>query len=75
MRMKVLTTFICLFFNSFFLSQEIKINVVNQEKENLSSVNVQLLKNEKTINFKTTNENGVCSFVISENKVCRNQHQ
>lgn len=66
MRMKVLTTFICLFFNSFFLSQEIKINVVNQEKENLSSVNVQLLKNEKTINFKTTNENGVCSFVISE---------
>ena len=63
---KYLIAFLCLFFSSFIFSQEITIHVVNKEKQNLDNVNVQLLKNDKTINFKTTNENGVCSFVVSE---------
>ena len=63
---KYLIAFLCLFFSSFIFSQEITIHVVNKEKQNLDNVNVQLLKNDKTINFKTTIGNGVCSFVVSE---------
>ena len=69
LRKKYLITFLCLFFSLFLFSQEITIHLVNKEKQNLDNVNVQLLKNDKTINFKTTNENGVCSFVISEKRI------
>lgn len=55
-------TFLC----SFFLGQDIFIKTISKEKQNLNNINVQVLKNNKTIDFKTTNENGVCSFVVSE---------
>ena len=64
--MKFILGIFTLFFSSFLLSQEIIINVVNKEKQNIDNINVQLLKNNKTIDFKTTNENGVCSFIVSE---------
>lgn len=64
--MKYLFTFFLLFFVHFFWGQEIVIKTINKEKESLNNVNVQLIKNNKTIDFKTTDENGNCSFVISE---------
>ncbi|QBJ86330.1 hypothetical protein DDI74_08705 [Chryseobacterium gleum] len=67
--MKYLFTVFFLFFSLVSFAQEILINTVNKEKENLDHINVQLLRNNKTINFKTTNENGVCSFVIPEKAV------
>ncbi|WP_315054338.1 hypothetical protein [Chryseobacterium indoltheticum] len=64
--MKYLITFPFLFFVHFFWGQNIEVKTISKEKKNLDNVNVQLIKNNKTINFKTTNENGVCSFVVSE---------
>lgn len=64
--MKYLITFPFLFFVHFFWGQNIEVKTISKEKKSLDNVNVQLIKNNKTINFKTTNENGVCSFVVSE---------
>lgn len=64
--MKYLFTFLLLFFVHFYLGQDIVIKTISKEKLNLNNINVQILKNNKTIDFKTTNENGVCSFVVSE---------
>lgn len=67
--MKYLFTFFLLFFAHLFLGQEIVIKTINKEKHNLDNVNVQLIKNNKTIDFKTTDINGVCSFVVSEKRI------
>lgn len=67
--MKYLFTFLFLFFIHFFLGQEIVIKTINKEKQSLDNVNVQLVKNNRTIDFKTTDENGVCSFVVSEKSI------
>lgn len=64
--MRYLFTILLLFFVHFFLGQDIVIKTINKEKQDLSNINVQILKNNKTIDFKTTNENGVCSFVVYE---------
>ena len=50
----------------FSFSQEIIIKTVNKEGQKLENINVQLQKNNKTLQFKTTNKNGVCSFDASE---------
>lgn len=64
--MRYVIAFLYLFFSSILFSQEVTIHVVNKENQNLDNVNVQLIKRDRTINFKTTNEKGVCNFVISE---------
>ncbi|MBS1549984.1 MAG: hypothetical protein JSS94_09010 [Bacteroidetes bacterium] len=63
--MKHLTTIFFVFFTHFLLAQEVSIKTLDIEKKSLSNINVQILKNNKTIDFKTTNENGICSFSIS----------
>ena len=64
--MKYLFTFLLLFCVHFFLGQNIIVKAINTEKQSLDNVNVQVLENNKTIDFKTTNENGICSFVVFE---------
>lgn len=64
--MRYVIAFLYLFFSSILFSQEVRIHVVNKENQNLDNVNVQLIKRDRTINFKTTNAKGVCNFVISE---------
>lgn len=64
--MRYLFTILLLFFVHFFLGQNIVIKTISKEKQNLNNINVQVLKNNKTIDFNTTNENGVCNFVVSE---------
>lgn len=64
--MRYLFTILFLFFVQFFYGQDIVIKTISKEKQNLNNINVQILKNNKTIDFKTTNENGVCSFVVSQ---------
>ena len=66
MQMRYILAFFYLFFSSFLFSQEVIINIKNKDGENIGNINVQLLKDNKTINFKTTNANGICSFVVAE---------
>ncbi len=63
--MKYLFIFLFLSFQLLF-SQKIVIKTVNEERKKQENINVQLQKNNKTLQFETTNENGVCSFVVSE---------
>lgn len=64
--MKYQITFLFLLFIHFFWGQNITVKTTNTEKKNLENVNVQLVRNNRTIDFKTTDENGVCSFFASE---------
>jgi hypothetical protein len=64
--MKFILALFTLFFSSLFYCQEITIKTITAENKNIENINIQLLKKDKLMNFKTTNENGVCSFVVSE---------
>ncbi len=64
--MKLQVSFFFLFILQLFYGQNISVNVINKEKNKLSNINVQLLKNNKTLDFKTTNEIGICNFTIKE---------
>lgn len=56
--------FLLLFSYSF--SQNINIEVKEANGTPISEVNVQLLKNEKILNFQKTNDKGICTFLLSE---------
>lgn len=55
-----------LFIVQVIYCQEIQVTVKEITGKTIDNINVQLLKNNKTIYFQTTNEIGVCSFVVTE---------
>lgn len=59
---------IFLLFFCYSFSQNININIEIKEANGnpVPEANVQLLKNEKTIDFQKTNDKGVCNFRLSE---------
>ncbi|MDO4727922.1 MAG: hypothetical protein Q4B43_02825 [Bacteroidota bacterium] len=48
------------------LAQQIEVLVQDNSGQKLSNINVQLLNNETTIDFQTTNDKGICHFTIKE---------
>ncbi|KMQ62926.1 hypothetical protein ACM39_17610 [Chryseobacterium sp. FH2] len=50
----------------FSYSQQLSIEVKEINGKNISEINVQLLKNGKTLDFQKTNDKGICAFQISE---------
>lgn len=67
--MKFIIIFFHLVLCPFYLAQEITIKTINQEKKNVDNVNIQLIKANKILDFKTTNSNGICSFTVSESGI------
>ncbi|WP_114819064.1 hypothetical protein [Chryseobacterium sp. KLBC 52] len=57
---------IFLLFFSYSFSQDINIKVKEANGNSISEVNVQLLKNEKTLDFQKTNDKGICNFQVSQ---------
>jgi len=62
-------TFILIFFFCYSLSQNITVKVKDNTGKSVADVNVQLLKNGKTIDFQKTNDTGHCTFQLSEKGV------
>lgn len=60
--------FVILFFFAGFSgkSQEIQVSVTNEKGEGIDNINVQLLRNEKIVDFKKTNVQGNVSFQVME---------
>ena len=67
--MKFIIIFFHLLLCPFYFAQEITIKTINQEKQNLDNVNIQLIKDNKILDFKTTNSNGICRFTVSESGI------
>ncbi|SHF26557.1 TonB-dependent receptor [Chryseobacterium takakiae] len=59
-------TLIILFFFSYSFSQNINIEVKEIDGSPISEVNVQLLKDGKTIDFLKTDDKGICTFKALE---------
>lgn len=53
-------------FSLGFFSQNIKVSIKDNVGNNAENVNVQLLKNDKILDFQKTNNKGICSFWLSE---------
>ena len=64
--MKFIIIFFHLVLCPFYFAQEITVKTINQERQNLDNVNIQLIKANKILDFKTTNSNGICSFTVTE---------
>ena len=61
---------ILIFFAGFLMkSQEIHVSVTNEKGKGIDNINVQLLNNQKIVDFKKTNPKGEASFQISEKDV------
>lgn len=57
---------IVLFTVHFCFGQQISVTAKNTNGETLSNINVQLIKNKKTLDFKITNSQGISTFTPKE---------
>jgi hypothetical protein len=62
--MKSIVTILFFFSFEVFFSQNIKVKVVDTSQKQLNNVNVQLQENGRTLQFKKTDPQGICSFEI-----------
>lgn len=62
--MKSIFTILFLLSFEVFFSQNIKVKVVDTSQKQLNNVNVQLQENGRTLQFKKTDPQGICSFEI-----------
>ena len=66
MNMKLCFTVICLLFIQNFYTQSIRITTLDNSGHPTENVNVQLQKENNTLDFKRTDKNGKCVFSIAE---------